>query len=106
MADLLRTLLEEAQKRSIPVCVDPKETHFFAYRGATVLTPNLAEATILTHDPVVVRAVTEHADLIAEELNVKSVRSSRDESELVTLSAKCDFSKLGPRFGPPASAGT
>jgi isoleucyl-tRNA synthetase len=60
----------------------------------------LAEATILTHDPVVVRAVTEHADLIAEELNVKSVRSSRDESELVTLSAKCDFSKLGPRFGP------
>ncbi len=60
----------------------------------------LAEATILTHDPRVVRAVTEHADLIAEELNVKSVRSSRDESELVTLSAKCDFSKLGPRFGP------
>ena len=60
----------------------------------------LTEATILTHDPRVVRAVADHADLIAEELNVKSVRSSRDESELVTLSAKCDFSKLGPRFGP------
>jgi D-beta-D-heptose 7-phosphate kinase/D-beta-D-heptose 1-phosphate adenosyltransferase len=26
------------------VCVDPKETNFFAYRGATVLTPNLSEA--------------------------------------------------------------
>lgn len=44
VADLLRVLLEAARKETIPVCVDPKETHFFAYRGATVLTPNLAEA--------------------------------------------------------------
>jgi isoleucyl-tRNA synthetase len=59
----------------------------------------LAAATILTHDALIVKAVADHADLIAEELNVKSVRSSRDESELVELSCKADFSKLGPRFG-------
>jgi len=45
VADLLRELLQEASRRSIPVCVDPKETHFFSYRGATVLTPNLSEAS-------------------------------------------------------------
>ena len=59
----------------------------------------LAAATVLTHDPEVVRAVAGHADLIAEELNVKTVSSSRDEAELVDLAAKADFAKLGPRFG-------
>ncbi|MCK4412114.1 MAG: D-glycero-beta-D-manno-heptose-7-phosphate kinase [Candidatus Eisenbacteria sp.] len=28
-----------------PVCVDPKETHFHRYRGVTVLTPNVHEAS-------------------------------------------------------------
>lgn len=59
----------------------------------------LASATVLTHDPTVVAAVMAHTDLIADELNVKSVQPSRDESDLVDLSAKADFAKLGPRFG-------
>jgi D-beta-D-heptose 7-phosphate kinase/D-beta-D-heptose 1-phosphate adenosyltransferase len=42
--DLLDPVLAEARRRGIPVCVDPKETHFFAYRGVAVITPNLAEA--------------------------------------------------------------
>jgi D-glycero-beta-D-manno-heptose-7-phosphate kinase len=41
---LLRGLLEATASRGIPVCVDPKETHFFSYKGVTVLTPNLSEA--------------------------------------------------------------
>lgn len=41
---LLAALLPEAIRREIPVCVDPKETHFFAYRGVSVITPNTAEA--------------------------------------------------------------
>lgn len=44
VADLLSDLMDEAGEKSIPVCVDPKETHFFSYKGATVLTPNLVEA--------------------------------------------------------------
>src|SRR2546429_2275209 len=32
-----------AQRRSIPVVVDPKFKHFFAYRGATVFKPNRRE---------------------------------------------------------------
>lgn len=60
----------------------------------------LSEATIITHDPAVEAAVTAHQDLIADELNVKRVKATREERGLVTLSAKADFSKLGPRFGP------
>lgn len=41
---LLETLLPEARKRNVPVCVDPKDTHFYSYRGVAVLTPNQHEA--------------------------------------------------------------
>jgi len=41
---LLETLLPELTKAGVPVCVDPKETHFFSYRGVSVITPNLLEA--------------------------------------------------------------
>jgi D-beta-D-heptose 7-phosphate kinase/D-beta-D-heptose 1-phosphate adenosyltransferase len=43
---LLPGLLGEAIQRRIPICVDPKESHFQLYRGVTVLTPNLHEAGI------------------------------------------------------------
>lgn len=41
---LLTDLLEEAIRRGVPICVDPKESHFRLYKGVTVLTPNLYEA--------------------------------------------------------------
>jgi D-beta-D-heptose 7-phosphate kinase/D-beta-D-heptose 1-phosphate adenosyltransferase len=42
--DLLLAVLESAAAERVPVCVDPKESHFDAYGRATVITPNLAEA--------------------------------------------------------------
>jgi D-beta-D-heptose 7-phosphate kinase/D-beta-D-heptose 1-phosphate adenosyltransferase len=41
---LLASVLATAEKKGIPVCVDPKETHFFSYRGVAVITPNQTEA--------------------------------------------------------------
>ncbi len=40
----LAVLLARAKAKRVPVCVDPKETHFFSYTGAAVLTPNAHEA--------------------------------------------------------------
>jgi isoleucyl-tRNA synthetase len=59
----------------------------------------LAGLTILTHDPEISAAVDAHADLIAEELNVKQVSATNDEGALVRLSAKANFRKLGPALG-------
>jgi D-glycero-beta-D-manno-heptose-7-phosphate kinase len=42
---LLDRLLPELAGRRIPSAVDPKEEHFARYRGVTVITPNLAEAS-------------------------------------------------------------
>ncbi len=59
----------------------------------------LARLTVLTRDPKVAAAVSVHSDVIADELNVKEVVTSSDEGELVVLSAKANFRKLGPVFG-------
>ena len=40
----LDAVLAAARRAGVPVCVDPKETHFFNYRGVAVLTPNVHEA--------------------------------------------------------------
>lgn len=42
--DLLLAVLDRAAAARVPVCVDPKESHFDAYRAVSVITPNLVEA--------------------------------------------------------------
>ena len=60
----------------------------------------LASLTVLTRDEAVVAAVEGHTVAVSEELNVKAVMTSADESTLVVLSAKANFRTLGPRLGP------
>jgi isoleucyl-tRNA synthetase len=67
----------------------------------------LARLTVLTRDQAVALAIEDHADVIADELNVKKVEVSEDETDLVQLSARANFRRLGPRFGagmPEAAA--
>lgn len=59
----------------------------------------LPELTVVSHDPEVRRAVARHPDLIADELNVKSVSTSEDERAHAHLGAKPSYRVLGPRFG-------
>ena len=59
----------------------------------------LAQVTIVTRDPDLRKAIETHTALIAEELNVRAVHVHDDETDLVELSAKADFKRLGPRFG-------
>ncbi len=42
---LLERWLPRFTESGLPVCVDPKETHFHSYRRVTVLTPNVSEAS-------------------------------------------------------------
>ena len=59
----------------------------------------LAMVTVVSHDSRVREAINSHADLIAEELNVKAVETSADEASLAHLGLKPNFRTLGPRFG-------
>jgi isoleucyl-tRNA synthetase len=59
----------------------------------------LSSVTVVSRSDAERAAVVAHADLIAEELNVKSVEAHADEAGLVDLSAKGNFKTLGPRYG-------
>lgn len=59
----------------------------------------LATLTVVSRDPAERAAIKNHAALVKDELNVHNVVVEADETDLVTLSAKANFKKLGPRFG-------
>ena len=45
---LLKVILASAQKRKVPIAIDPKLNHFPHYKPATIITPNLMEASRAT----------------------------------------------------------
>lgn len=56
-------------------------------------------AILVSPDPAIRADLESMADVVADELNVKEVRVRADEEELVHLSAKANFRRLGPRLG-------
>ena len=59
----------------------------------------LAECVLVSMDPAVRADLESTAEVIAEELNVKKVTIESDEEKLVTLSAKPNLKRLGPKYG-------
>jgi len=59
----------------------------------------LPSLTVVSHEEQVRSFVAEHADLIADELNVKEVLTSDDETAHAHLRAKPNYRALGPRLG-------
>jgi D-beta-D-heptose 7-phosphate kinase/D-beta-D-heptose 1-phosphate adenosyltransferase len=43
--DILKVVLMQAKERDIPVVIDPKMQNFWYYKGATLVTPNVKEAS-------------------------------------------------------------
>ena len=76
----LDALLPELARRGIPTAVDPKEEQFFRYKGVTVITPNVSEASQAWG-----RRIRNEADLteagfgLREKLGSRSVLITRGE---------------------------
>jgi len=49
---VIRSALDAAKRRGLPVIVDPKARNFHAYRGATIFKPNLGELAAALRSPV------------------------------------------------------
>ncbi|MBO4511263.1 MAG: isoleucine--tRNA ligase [Victivallales bacterium] len=60
----------------------------------------LARAVLVSADASVREDLQSMASVIAEELNVKDIEIQADEEALVTLSAKPNLKRLGPKLGP------
>lgn len=74
---LLETWLPRFRRAGLPVCVDPKETHFHRYLRVTVLTPNLKEAAFAAGHPI-------RDDASLEEAGRRLLRGLRAENLLIT----------------------
>ena len=90
--DLLVPLFAKAKAANVPIFVDPKARDFARYRGATVLTPNLAEVRHATGDPV-----EDEASLTAAAESL--LRQSEAQALLVTRGA-AGMSLFHPPEGP------
>lgn len=64
----------------------------------------LGSAVVVARDERIRLLLEGTRDIIAEELNVKTVDIHKDESGLVTYAAKADFKVLGKRFGKEMKA--
>jgi len=64
----------------------------------------LATCTIVSHDADVRARLQAHAELIADELNVKGVKIMKDDAGLASLSFKANFKTLGKKMGPKMKA--
>ena len=85
---LLENLLPELRRAGLPVCVDPKEAHFFSYRQVSVITPNLLEAGAAWGQPLRTEALLEQAGReLRERLDCDSVLITRGEKGMSLFQA-------------------
>lgn len=77
---LLQRFLPLFRERGLPVCVDPKETHFHGYKQVTVLTPNKKEAAFAAGQPIRdARSLEEVGRRLLESLAAESLLITRGE---------------------------
>lgn len=60
----------------------------------------LSTIHVVSSDKEALEKIETMKNIVLEELNVKQLATGRHETELVTLKAKADFKRLGPRLGP------
>ncbi|MBT3191479.1 MAG: isoleucine--tRNA ligase, partial [Verrucomicrobia bacterium] len=59
----------------------------------------LAKLHVVSSNAAILDKLADFADIMEEELNVKSLSFGSNEAELADLKAKADFRQLGPRYG-------
>jgi D-beta-D-heptose 7-phosphate kinase/D-beta-D-heptose 1-phosphate adenosyltransferase len=91
---VIRTVIQNARKREIPVIVDPKGLDFSKYRHATIIKPNLSEAYAAAKLPQEA-PLTQVADVILQTVGVDMLLITRSEAGM-TL-----FTHDGERFDFP-----
>ncbi len=75
----VQTLIEMCRQQNIPVLVDPKGTDFERYRGASLITPNLAEFEAVAGRCESEPELVERAAEIAEKYDIEALLVTRSE---------------------------
>lgn len=81
----IQPLIAIANKHKVPVLVDPKGTHFEAYAGATLLTPNLHEFEAVVGECATEQALVEKGVALLKKLRLQALLVTRGEQGMTLL---------------------
>jgi D-beta-D-heptose 7-phosphate kinase/D-beta-D-heptose 1-phosphate adenosyltransferase len=84
----VNALIGICQKRGVPVLVDPKGSEFTRYRGATVLTPNLAEFEAVVGPVHAEAEIAERGQALREALNIQALVVTLGERGMAVITAE------------------
>ncbi|ANQ86723.1 D-glycero-beta-D-manno-heptose-7-phosphate kinase [Azoarcus olearius] len=79
------TLVRVARERGLPVVVDPKGTDFARYRGATVITPNLAEFEAVVGHCADEATLVSRGEALRDTLDLDALLVTRSERGMTLL---------------------
>jgi D-beta-D-heptose 7-phosphate kinase/D-beta-D-heptose 1-phosphate adenosyltransferase len=86
ISPVCRALIEAAQRRAIPVLIDPKEKSFAKYSGATTICPNLSELSATTGVPAVnLTDLIAAGERMVSELGVQFLTVTMSEKGILAL---------------------
>ncbi len=90
-------LIAACRDRQVPVLVDPKGTDFSKYRGATLLTPNLAEFEAVMGASPDDETLISRAQALRAELELEGLLVTLSERGMLVVDASGDVVFLGAR---------
>ena len=82
-----RRLIALARKAGVPILIDPKGVDFSRYRGATLITPNLAEFEAVVGPCADEAALAQKGKQLLQELALESLLVTRGEQGMTLLVA-------------------
>lgn len=80
-----QALIASARQAGVPVLVDPKGSDFDAYRGATLLTPNLAEFEAVVGACLNEQSLVEKGAELLDKLDLDAILITRSEHGMTLL---------------------
>lgn len=80
-----QALIASARRIGVPVLVDPKGSNFEAYRGATLLTPNLSEFEAVVGACPNEQALVDKGAELLEQLDIEALLITRSERGMTLL---------------------
>ena len=93
-------LIGICRRRGVPVLVDPKGTDFARYRGATVLTPNLAEFEAVVGKARTPAELAEQGEALREALDLQALVITLGERGMAVI-ARRERARVPPGPRPP-----
>jgi D-beta-D-heptose 7-phosphate kinase/D-beta-D-heptose 1-phosphate adenosyltransferase len=86
-----QTLITMAKQANVPVIIDPKGNDYSRYRGATLLTPNMAEFSVIKGHCDSEGALSEAAQALRNELDLSALLVTRSEDGMSLFADAPDY---------------